>query len=138
VGERGEDRAPRRHFSSYTKVYSVIYDSGPVPDQSIFSPRGTSPKTLRPTNPDNITRPNSSRWADQTVRPKQTERPGPRKSVSPNRMRARGRRVYHSNEREGEKGVSLKSRRKGLLGPVSIVIKKKKSIDSNGEEEEYR
>jgi len=29
-------------LSSYTKVYSVIYDSGSVPEKSIFSPRGTS------------------------------------------------------------------------------------------------
>jgi hypothetical protein len=30
------------HASSwYTKLYSVIYDSGSVPDQSIFPPRGT-------------------------------------------------------------------------------------------------
>jgi hypothetical protein len=28
--------------SSYTEVYSVIYDSGPVPDWSIFSPRESS------------------------------------------------------------------------------------------------
>ena len=40
-------------ISSYTKVYSVIYDSGSVPEQSIFSPCETSP-TLRPTNPESI------------------------------------------------------------------------------------
>ena len=28
-------------LSSYTKVYSVIYDSGSVPEQSMFSPRET-------------------------------------------------------------------------------------------------
>jgi len=33
-----------RNFSSYTKVYSVIYDSGSIPEYSIFSPRGTSPE----------------------------------------------------------------------------------------------
>ena len=32
------------NLSSYTKVYSVIYDSGSVPDSSIFSLRETSPK----------------------------------------------------------------------------------------------
>jgi hypothetical protein len=31
-------------LSSYTKVYSVIYDSGLVPEKSIFSPRGSSPE----------------------------------------------------------------------------------------------
>ena len=31
-------------LSSYTKVYSVIYDSGSVPDSSIFSPRETLPE----------------------------------------------------------------------------------------------
>jgi len=30
-------------ISSYTEVYSVIYDSGSVPEKSIFSPRGTLP-----------------------------------------------------------------------------------------------
>ena len=34
----------RMCLSWYTKVYSVIYDSGSVPDDSIFSPR----ETLRP------------------------------------------------------------------------------------------
>ena len=38
--------ALRRFCSSYTKLYSVIYDSGSVPDQSMFSPRETSPSTL--------------------------------------------------------------------------------------------
>ena len=38
-------------FSSYTKVYSVIYDSGSVPEKSIFSPRETSPA-----NPESIMR----------------------------------------------------------------------------------
>ena len=32
-------------LSSYTKVYSVIYDSGLVPDWSILSPLGTSPSS---------------------------------------------------------------------------------------------
>jgi len=31
-------------FSSYTKVYSVIYDSGSFPDSSIFFPRETPPR----------------------------------------------------------------------------------------------
>jgi len=35
-------------LSSYTKVYSVIYDSGSVPNKSIFSPRETSPSCLDP------------------------------------------------------------------------------------------
>jgi len=30
-------------MGAYTEVYSVIYDSGSVPEKSIFSPRGTSP-----------------------------------------------------------------------------------------------
>ena len=30
------------HFNLHTEVDSVIYDSGPVPDKSFFSPRGTS------------------------------------------------------------------------------------------------
>ena len=30
-------------LSSYTKIYSVIYDSGLIPDSSIFPLRGTSP-----------------------------------------------------------------------------------------------
>ena len=30
-------------FTSYTKVCSVSYDSGSIPEQSIFSLRGTSP-----------------------------------------------------------------------------------------------
>ena len=29
--------------SSYTEIYSVIYDSGSVPEQSAFAPRETSP-----------------------------------------------------------------------------------------------
>jgi len=33
-------------LSSYTKVYSVIYDSGSDPEQSIFSPRETSPESI--------------------------------------------------------------------------------------------
>ena len=36
--------------SSYTKVYSVIYDSGSVPDSSIFSPRETSPTNSESSN----------------------------------------------------------------------------------------
>ena len=35
-----------RHISSYTKVNSVIYDSGSVPDYSIFSLRETSPEVV--------------------------------------------------------------------------------------------
>ena len=31
----------KRHLFSYTKVYSVIYDSGSVPRRAIFSPRET-------------------------------------------------------------------------------------------------
>ena len=34
--------------SSYTKVYSVKYDSGSVPEESILSPRGTSPENPEP------------------------------------------------------------------------------------------
>ena len=32
-----------RIFSSYTQVYSVIYDTGSVPRRAIFSPHETSP-----------------------------------------------------------------------------------------------
>ena len=32
--------------SSYTKVCSVMYDSGSVPGHSIFSPRGNSPESI--------------------------------------------------------------------------------------------
>ena len=35
-------------FSSYTKVYSVTYDSGSVPRRVIFSPRETSPLVTGP------------------------------------------------------------------------------------------
>ena len=35
-------------LSSHTKVYSVMYDSGSVPEHSIFSPRGTSPEANQP------------------------------------------------------------------------------------------
>ena len=35
---------PPEHFSSYTTSYSVIYDSGSIPEKSIFSPRETSPE----------------------------------------------------------------------------------------------
>ena len=47
----------RPEYSSYTKVYSVIYDSGSVPRRVIFSPRETpaeAKKTFRPTNPESI------------------------------------------------------------------------------------
>ena len=37
-------------LSPYTKVYSVIYDSGSVPDSSIFSPRESSPVVLNEEN----------------------------------------------------------------------------------------
>ena len=37
-----------RVLSSYTKVYSVIYDSGSVPRRAIFSPRETSPEVYTP------------------------------------------------------------------------------------------
>ena len=54
-----------QRLSSYTKVYSVIYDSRSVPQGVIYSPRETSPEvvtkgTLRPTNPESITQ--ESRW----------------------------------------------------------------------------
>ena len=40
--------------SSYTEIYSVMYDSGSVPEQSIFSPRETS-------NPESLTNNNAAK-----------------------------------------------------------------------------
>ena len=34
--------------SLYTKVYSLIFDSGSVPRRVIFSPRKTSPEVINP------------------------------------------------------------------------------------------
>jgi len=44
----GGDLFLARVLSSYTKVYSVIYDSGSVPRRAIFSPRETSPEVYTP------------------------------------------------------------------------------------------
>ena len=38
-------KGERRYLSLYTQVHSVMYDSGSVPDECMFSPRGTSQKT---------------------------------------------------------------------------------------------
>ena len=41
-----EEGTTSKILSTYTQVYWVVYDSGSVPDSSIFSPRETSPASI--------------------------------------------------------------------------------------------